>query len=130
VPTIRIARVIAGVAALAVALVGIAPTTHVHADDDHQIVHQHAIADGASHHDDSTDDHDGGVEQPDHTAARILTLSFDVAAQVAAFGPPARVVAPAAPVAERAAPRIPTTLLPTHDPPLRFVSSPAPPPAV
>ncbi|MGE0866848.1 MAG: hypothetical protein AB7P34_23330 [Vicinamibacterales bacterium] len=120
---------IAAVAALALALAGLLPAPHVHDGDGERLVHQHAIADGAGHHDDSDGEHHGGVERPDHTTARILTLSFEFAGYIAAFNPTHLVGVPAPPADAEVTPPIRSTLLPTHDPPLRFVSSPAPPSA-
>jgi hypothetical protein len=127
---IRISRTAALAAALAVALAGMLPAAHVHAADDHQVAHQHAIADGATAPQHSGDDREGGVDPPDHIAARILTLSFDLTVLVAAIGPPEMALLSSEPEVARAAPVVRTTLLPTHDPPLRFTSSPAPPAVV
>lgn len=117
------ARAVAGVAALAVSLIGVLPTAHVHADDDHQIVHQHAIADGPA----QPDDHGAGIDHPDHTAARLLTPSYDLTGHVSMYVPPAVARWLVSPAVVSTAPSLRTPFLPTHDPPLRFVSSPAPP---
>lgn len=122
-------------AATAVVLTGLLPVAHLHADDDHPIVHQHVIADGSGHPDDHAGDHasghagdhDASAGPPDHTTARMLMVSFDLTTSVMAvqlpvvtcrFVEPA--IAPPAPIGR-------TRWWPTHDPPLRFVSSPAPP---
>jgi len=121
------ARGVACVAALAVSLIGVLPSAHVHADDDHQIVHQHAIADGPAHPDDHADDHGTDFDHPDHAAARLLTLSYDLTSHVSLFVPPGGALWLVAQPVAAPAPLLGTTLLPTHDPPLRFTSSPAPP---
>lgn len=126
----RIARVVASVAALSLALVGMLPVAHLHAADHHQVVHQHAIADGPAPHHHPDDDHDGGVGQSDHTAARILTLAFDLTPPVAVIGSAGAAVLLLEPAVTRASLAVRAPLLPTHDPPLRFVSSPAPPAVV
>ncbi|MSO52539.1 MAG: hypothetical protein EXQ51_09035 [Acidobacteria bacterium] len=120
-------RIVAMMAALAVVLAGLLPVAHLHADDDHPVVHRHALADGSDHPDDHADDHGAGLDQPDHTAARILTPSYDLTRHVLEYRPVG--VAPSCVETEIApmAPSQRTTLLPTHDPPLRFFSSPAPP---
>lgn len=122
-----IARVVASVAALSLALVGLLPVAHAHAADDHQVVHQHAIADGLAPHQHPDDDHDGGVGQSDHTAAKILTLAFDLTTPVLVVGSPGAVILVLEPELTRASLAARAPSLPTHDPPLRFVSSPAPP---
>lgn len=119
---------IATVAALAVALAGLLPSAHVHADDDHQIVHRHVMAGGSAHHDESAEHHDASVDHADHLSARLLTLSYDVTGQFALAGRVEVATVSAVeqdPALDGLPPR--TTVLPTHDPPLRHVSSPAPP---
>lgn len=123
-------RVVATVTALAVALVGLLPFQHVHADDHQQVVHRHVIGDGSGHHDDFPD-LKASADRSEHADARILTLSFETARSVCltALGPVAALFADEA-VATPPLPIVGTTILPTHDPPLRFVSSPAPPAVV
>ena len=131
----RMARVVAGVAALAVPLLGLLPVAHVHAENDHQLVHQHAIADAPAHPDDHADehaddhaDHHGtGFDHADHTAARLLIPVYDLTSHVLVCGPAGIAHRAAKTEIARPAPARRTTLLPTHDPPLRFFSSPAPP---
>ncbi len=116
------------VAAVAVALAGLLPFAHLHADEHDRVVHRHVIGGESSQHDDGAADHDASVDHEDHSDAQILTLSSEVARLFAGFASP--VAAPWA-LADRASaaakPGCRRTLLPTHDPPLRFVSSPAPP---
>jgi hypothetical protein len=122
------ARVIATVAALAVALVGLLPSEHVHAAEDHPIVHRHVIADAGVHLDDADHHHGASVGHGDHARARLLTLSFLTTSPFAMVAPIAVTTAALiAPTTSQT--RLPATgtLPPTHDPPLRFVSSPAPP---
>lgn len=124
-------RSLAVVAALAVSLAGLLPSAHVHADDDHQIVHRHVIGGGSAHHDEISEHHDAAVGHADHLSARLLTLSYDVTGQFALAGRvevPTVGAVPPDPALGGLPPR--TRLLPTHDPPLRHVSSPAPPAVV
>ena len=124
-------RIVAMMAALAVVLAGLLPVAHLHADDDHPVVHRHAVADGSDHPDDHADDHaddhGAGIDHPDHTAARLLTPSYDLTVHVSIDVPPAVARWLVTPEVAGAAPSLRTPFLPTHDPPLRFVSSPAPP---
>ena len=122
------ARIPAIAAAFAVVLMGLLPDAHLHTGGDRTLVHRHVISDTATHHHDSAVGHDAGH---DHADARTLTASFDVGRQSARIGSP--VVAPwflADPGSAQAPPTNGETLLPTHDPPLRFTSSPAPPAVV
>ncbi len=130
------ARVVATAVTLAVALAGLLPDVHRHVDDDHAVVHQHVIGGDEDHH--AEDHHDEvatggqiGADFADHTNAQFLTASSELARPFAgiAFPPGARpVVAP--PTLDPAASCRRSTMLPTHDPPLRFTSSPAPPAVV
>jgi len=119
---------IATVAAVAVALVGMLPSEHVHAADDQQIVHRHVIADAGTHHHHHTHpDHGASVVPSTHAAARLLTAPFVTAAQFAMPAPVAVAAALVAPVITQKQFPPSHILPPTHDPPIRFVSSPAPP---
>lgn len=121
----QISRAIATTAAIAVALVGLLPAEHVHAGDHTQVVHRHVIGEASAHHDPQ---HDAEVADADHDDARILTLSYKTASR---FSLAPHLAVMALPVVEpcsaQETPITGTTLLPTHDPPLRFTSSPAPP---
>lgn len=123
-------RVVATAAALAVALVGLLPSEHVHADDHQQVVHRHVIGDGSTqleglHH------HEAGVDQSDHADARILSVSWVAASPYSLAGLVPVTAQPfAEPRCSRATPILGRTIVPTHDPPLRFTSSPAPPSVV
>ena len=122
------ARIPAIVTAFAVVLMGLLPDAHLHTGGDRTRVHRHVISDTATHHHDSAVGHDAGH---DHADARTLTASFDVGRQMARLG--SLVVAPwflAGPGSDQVKPTNGKTRLPTHDPPLRFTSSPAPPAVV
>jgi hypothetical protein len=121
-------------ATLAVVLAGLLPVAHVHDDDGQPRVHRHLIASNADHHDGEAEDHHLNLDHAnhdDHSAARLLTLAYEHARQFTVVGSPA---AESVAVADLGLGRIPPpnrrTLLPTHDPPLRFVCSPAPPAVV
>ena len=112
---------------MVLAITGLLPGPHLHAADGHATVHVHGSEAGVagdieSHHDDHRAfDHD------DHTAAQALDRSYDFAARFV-FS----IVLTAEPAPADAALRVRTRLirsriLPTHDPPIRFTSSPAPP---
>lgn len=118
------------VAALAVVLAGLLPLAHLHTDDEQPLVHRHLIGGDSDRHADEANDH-AGFDHPGHSDAQLLTLSYHHTRSYAGVGCPAAVLrGPAAPSVTHAAPVNRRTLLPTHDPPLRFVSSPAPPTVV
>lgn len=122
-----IPRVAATAAALAVALVGLLPLAHLHADDHHQVVHRHAIGGELPHHDHG-DAAGVTVDHADHSDAQALTQSYDAARQLVRIAnPPASPWFLAGPGPSHLGRVRGQTLLPTHDPPYRFVSSPAPP---
>jgi hypothetical protein len=123
----RAPRIVSTVAALAVALAGLLPFAHVHAGEHHPVVHRHIIGDGAAHHHD-VEEHDSNIDQPEHADARIVSSSW-LTAITFSLTAPASVTSPplVQPQQGRVAPMLGTTLLPTHDPPLRYTSSPAPP---
>lgn len=121
-------------AALAMVLAGLLPAAHLHADDGRPLVHRHLIGSDSHHHDGEADDHHLGFDHAkhaDHRAAQVLTLTYEHARQFALTGCP---VVVSVAVADHGSGRVPPpsrrTLLPTHDPPLRFTSSPAPPAVV
>ena len=112
-------------AAFAVALMGLLPDAHMHTGGDRRLVHRHVISDTAPHHHGTAVGHDAGH---DHADARTLTSSFDLGGESARIG--CLVDSPwylADPGAAHARATSGKTLVPTHDPPLRFNSSPAPP---
>lgn len=121
-------------AAMAIVLAGLLPVAHVHDDDGHPLVHRHLIGGAVDHHDDEAEDHHLNLDHAnhdDHSAARLLTLAYEHARPFTVVGgPAAELVA----VADLGSARVQVpdrrTLLPTHDPPLRFFSSPAPPAVV
>jgi len=124
-------RAMAIVAAVAVALAGLLPFAHMHAEEHDPVVHRHVIGGESNEHDAGAADHDASVDHDDHSDAQILTLSYEVARPFAGI---ASAVAASWALADSAAaaakPVSRRTLLPTHDPPLRFASSPAPPAVV
>ena len=119
------ARVSATVAALAVALVGLLPEGHIHTRGDRTQVHRHLIDPAPTHHHGGAIAHEG---HHDHADARLLGHSFDSASRGFSI-----VSLAATPwflmnsETDHARPTSGKTLLPTHDPPVRFTSSPAPP---
>lgn len=122
-------RLVATAAALAVALAGLLPFEHVHADEHQQVVHRHVIAEGAGHHDDWHDDHTS--VHSEHADARILTVSWVTTSSFSFAGLiPVTALIFAEPRSTPSTLIVGTTILPTHDPPLRFTSSPAPPAVV
>lgn len=115
----------ATLAAFAVLLGGLLPDAHLHASGDRTLVHRHAIDDGVRAHDDAAVGHEAG---DNHADAHLLTDSYTAGSQLAGIASP--VVVPwflLDPCLARVKPISGKTLLPTHDPPFRFVSSPAPP---
>ena len=125
VPSSPAIRVSATVAALAVALLGLLPDGHVHTRGDRTEVHRHLIAPEPDHHHDGSIGHGG---HHDHSDARLLSQAFDAGSRSVS------IVSLAAtssflvnPETGHARPTNGKTLLPTHDPPFRFTSSPAPP---
>lgn len=123
-------RVVATAMALAVALVGLLPFQHVHADEHQQVVHRHVIGDGSGHHD-GLSDQKARADRSEHADARILTLSFEIASSFCLTALlPAAALFVAEPAVTPPLRIVGTTILPTHDPPLRFVSAPAPPAVV
>ena len=129
-------RALAIVTAMVVSLGGLLPTPHAHFGGTHSTVHAHAVADQvALHHNDDgdhhADHHDSTFDHGDHASALTLLQSYDVAVR---FVLATATLEEVAPVNDRAASAVRNlarrTLLPTHDPPLRFTSSPAPPAVV
>jgi hypothetical protein len=129
-------RSLAAAAALAVALGGLLPAPHLHTGQAGTlavtIVHAHAIAGPVASADHDAEDHDHAVlDHSDHAAARAITQSYHAAARFDLV-----VATEAARVFNQAHDAngvrclSPTEIRPTHDPPLRFTSSPAPPAVV
>ena len=131
-----ISRGLAIVATIAVAISGLLPAPHAHVDLIHSIVHTHGEANVVAPHHDADDHHDAdhqdaAFDHGDHAAAVTLLPSSDVAIRYVLSTSTiekaiAITVATAASICELPG----GTLLPTHDPPLRFTSSPAPPAVV
>ena len=92
-----------------------------------QLVHQHAIADAPAHPgdhaDDHADDHGTGFDHADHTAARLLIPAYDLTSHMLVCGPAGIAHRAAKTEIARPAPALRTTLLPTHDPPLRLATA-------
>ena len=114
----------------ALAITGFLPVPHLHAADGRATVHVHGDDAGAAH-DVDTDHHDDrALDHGDHTFAQTIDHSYDFAARFV-FS----IVLMAEPAPADAASGVRTRLtrsriLPTHDPPIRFTSSPAPPAVV
>lgn len=126
---------VATVAALAVAFVGVLPAEHVHADADHAdglVVHRHVI-DGGSHDGSMRDDRAESVDHDDHASAHFLSATYVATSKFSAYPvpPPAHLTHLTHLLHPLYSLHLlrPPHPLPTHDPPLSFISSPAPPPA-
>ncbi|MFA5911659.1 MAG: hypothetical protein WC815_23015 [Vicinamibacterales bacterium] len=120
------------VAAVAVALGGLLPAPHAHLDRQQAIVHVHAVADsGISHHDAGADHDHAALDHGDHVAAPTMVSAYDIATRfVLNVTTAADAVAVEAPAPSGMRQPRRAAVLPTHDPPLRFTSSPAPPAVV
>lgn len=123
-------RLVALVAALGIALLGMLPAAHRHTDDGGATVHRHAMNLAGDHpHHDNDEVGDEGRLAPDHHApAQLLPDEYLAADAFSMAGPTAAAFESAEPRAAcltRGSDRV--NLLPTHDPPLRYFSSPAPP---
>lgn len=120
---------LAVVAAIAVSLGGLLPAPHAHFDREVAIVHVHGGNDsGASHHDLGMSHDRAAFDHGDHSTAPLVVSSYEMTARfaltVTTVVTAASIVVPD-PVGISQPSR--AALLPTHDPPLRFTSSPAPP---
>jgi hypothetical protein len=94
-------------------------------------VHRHVIGDAAGHHDEAYAHDHASWDHEDHGEARILLASYVTVGAFALAAPMAVAVAVSAEPPRGRAIAVPGTIvLPTHDPPLRFISSPAPPSVV
>jgi len=127
-----LSRSLAATVAVTVSLGGLLPTPHAHLDRTEAIVHTHEVVDLAhSHHDAGGDHRDATFDHDGHAAAVDLRPSYNIATR---FVLAAVIVSDAFSVTTQAVGEVcgftGTTLLPTHDPPLRFTSSPAPPAVV
>lgn len=115
------------------AALGLLPDAHVHAHDDDTVVHRHVIAGGADQQDEDSDHedvdrHHTSLDHDGHLQAHMLSVAYEVSVSFSMTASPAVTTRadagtdpPIAHQPDRA------RLLPTHDPPLRFSSSPAPP---
>ncbi|MDP2318999.1 MAG: hypothetical protein Q8O42_06650 [Acidobacteriota bacterium] len=116
------------IAALAVVIAGLMPLAHVHEADGQPLIHRHLIEVDSAHHEGEGDDHHASFDHAGHADATVLTLSYDHGRRFAHLGfPVALTGATVEPDAIGARPTARRSLLPTHDPPRRFCSSPAPP---
>lgn len=120
------------VAAFAVAVSGLLPSPHVHSGHARTIIHVHVVTGLAAPHDGDAEDHDHvTLDHADHATARTIADSYDVAA---GFVLAVATMPTSVPVGTSDAAAFHhlnrTEILPTHDPPLRFTSSPAPPAVV
>jgi len=106
------------------------PFEHVHAEKHRQVVHRHVIGDDRPHHD-GGDEHRSNINDSEHADARIVSVSWLTGIPFSLAGPITKTTEPVAePSHSRTTLMLGTTILPTHDPPLRFTSSPAPPAVV
>ena len=120
-------RLLSVLAVLVIPITGLLPAPHLHAADGHATVHVHGAPAGAAHDLDTDHDRHLAFDHGDHTAAQTLDRSYNSATRFV-FA----VVLIAEPAPADTALRVRTRLirsdiLPTHDPPIRFTSSPAPP---
>jgi hypothetical protein len=130
VPSTPAFRVVSTVAALAVALTGLLPFEHIHAAEHRQVVHRHVIGDSAAHHD-ALDEHGSNIDHSEHADARVVSVWWLNWTAFSLAGPVPETAQPVAePRDRRTKLMLGTTILPTHDPPIRFTSSPAPPAVV
>lgn len=124
-------RRLAVAAAIAVSLGGMLPSPHAHLDRERPIVHVHAVADsGISHHDAGAGHDHAAFDHGDHVAAPRVIVAYDLATRFILNVTIAAAVAFEAPASGGMHQPRRATWLPTHDPPLRFTSSPAPPAVV
>ena len=117
-------------AALAMLMVGLLPSVHVHQHDSDTVIHRHMIVDAAEHHGEDASHDETNLDHDGHLTARILPLTYDAGEPFSLRCSPAvTVVAAEETITASVRPANRATLLPTHDPPLRFICSPAPPPS-
>jgi hypothetical protein len=127
VPSTLYDRPLSVLAVVVIAMTGLLPAPHLHGTEGHATVHVHGAPAVVAHDIDADHDHHLAFDHGDHTAAQTLDRSYNFATRFV-FS----VVFIAAPAPADAAVRVRTRLirsdiLPTHDPPIRFTSSPAPP---
>lgn len=115
---------------MVIAMTGLLPAPHRHAADGHATVHVHGSEAGAPHDVDTDHDHPRAFDHGDHTAAQTLDRSYNFATR---FAFTIALIAEPAPAGAGLRVRtrlLRSSILPTHDPPIRFTSSPAPPAVV
>ena len=117
-------------AALAMLMVGVLPSVHVHQQASDTVIHRHLRDDDSAHHDNDAAHDETRLDHDGHLTARILPLIYDAGAPFSLrWSPALTVVAAEETAAAMVRPANRATLLPTHDPPLRFICSPAPLPS-
>lgn len=117
-------------AVMVIAMTGVLPAPHLHAADGHATVHVHGEDTGAAHASDTDHDDHHAFDHADHSAAQTLDRAFDVAARFVISHVLIAEPAPAATAVGLRTRLSRSHILPTHDPPIRFTSSPAPPAVV
>ena len=113
--------------ALAMLMAGVLPSPHVHQQQNDAVIHRHLIDHDSVHHDGEVH-HETSLDHDSHVTARVLPLTYYAGAPFSLRCSPAVTIVAAdetASVIARLFNRV--TILPTHDPPLRFICSPAPP---
>ena len=115
---------------MVIAMTGLLPAPHLHAAGGHATVHAHGGQTAAAHASDADRDDHHAFDHADHTAAETFDRLYDVTARLVVF--PVLIAEPApAGTAFGVRTRLSRShILPTHDPPTRFTSSPAPPAVV
>lgn len=126
---LTVPRSLAAAAAMIVALGGLLPAPHLHAGHAGALVHVHQATGPVAPHAQHVDDHDHAVvTHGDHADARAFVQSYSVTTR---FDLKAATVATVMPllaaIQVRSGQPNRRELLPTHDPPFRFTSAPAPP---
>jgi len=115
-------------AALAMLMVGLLPSVHVHQQENDTVIHSHLIDDESAHHDENAAHDETNLDHDGHLTARILPLTYNAGAPFSLRCSPAVTILAAGETASAIVrPANRATILPTHDPPLRFICSPAPP---
>ena len=111
-------------------MVGVLPSVHVHQQESDTVIHRHVVDDDAEHRDEDAPHDETNLDHDGHLTARILPLTYDAGAPFSLrYSPAPTVVAAEETITASVRPADRATLLPTHDPPLRFICSPAPPPS-
>ena len=80
-------------AALAMLMVGLLPSVHVHQHDSDTVIHRHMIVDAAEHHGEDASHDETNLDHDGHLTARILPLTYDAGAPFSLRYSPALTVA-------------------------------------